>query len=72
MSKPTSRRRKWGGDLTVEPMNGDASAPPSHPLQNASQLWLENARVQTLAKVLAHLARPAEARRDINGKEGVK
>ncbi len=72
MSKPTNRRRKWGIDLTIEPVNGDASAPPSHPLHNASQLWLENSRVQTFAKVLANIARRAEALRVANGEEGVK
>ena len=72
MSKPANRRRKWGIDLTVGPMNGDASAPPSHPMHNVSQAGRDDSRVQTLAKVLANIARRAEARRVANGEEGVK
>lgn len=71
MSKSKIGRGKWRIDLTVESATREAYMPPGYPFNNVDDRGREESRIHTLGRVLARIARRAEARRVANGKEDV-
>ena len=56
MQKKKSGRRKWTVQLTIETPKKVAT-PHSHPLNSVNQRGREESRLQTLAEVLAAIAK---------------
>ena len=57
MQKKKSGRRKWTVQLTVETPEKKVTTPHNHPLNSVNQRGREESRLQTLAEVLAAIAK---------------